>query len=191
MLPAEERAEALQLELTWIDEMKAGIYEQSIKGDYAAIREARGLIDQRARLMRLYPSGPGDQHLHVHGTDAMEVGIRVVAPEWTGPAEEPPHTIEHQRALPPPSSQSDWREPPKPEELPSNVTPLDSQRSRSSYYARDDAVPLRPEPAATPTTERERRAALAERAKIEGGNYNYNSLPSVPPKPSGKGSWMA
>ena len=55
MLPAEERAEALQLELTWIDEMKAGIYEQSIKGDYAAIREARGLIDQRARLMRLYP----------------------------------------------------------------------------------------------------------------------------------------
>ena len=170
MLPAEERAEALKLELTWIDEMKAGLYEQSIKGDYAAIREARGLIDQPAKLLGLYPSGPGDQHLHVHGVSAEDVGIRVIAPEWTGPAEEAPHTIEHQRALPPP--RPEWQSPPKPEELPSNVTPLASQRSRSSYYAKDDAI--------------------KERARVEGwtADRHPNPVMSAFQKPPGKNSWM-
>ena len=152
-------------------------------GDVRWAAECRKLEESRAWVEGIAADkGGGDQHLHVHGADALEVGIRVTAPEWKGPADEPPRTIEHQRALPPP--RPDWQSMPKPEDLPSNVTPLASLRSRKPA----------PEPVAEPTapypmrpedlpqlTLKQRREAKEERFKAEGfGEWSDFSSPFGP-----------
>lgn len=189
-VPRETREHAIGILLDGLDELRVSIHQQAIKGKIQAVAESRKLILARAALLGVRPASAHEVGANINWnidlTQNITRNVTFKAPNSASYANDPPpqaswmdpgpRLIESKPVRPQFGSQP---EPPAPPPQQQESTPP------------PNVVPLRPEPAATPATAKERRAALAERAKVEGGNWSYNSLPSVPPKPSGKGSWMA
>jgi hypothetical protein len=177
--PSRETLEAdRQRQLDRLDDLYDRAHQRVAEGDLAAIDRCRKIVETQARLqgfivaqhgggfnVQINNSGPGG--------DAETLGIRVIAPDWKPPINDPPPSNGWQdppqlKALPAPRPNfGDTPEPPPPPNQ-DNVTPI----SRARYYPKDDPI--------------------KERAAIEGwtADRHPNPIMSAFQRPRGKGEWM-
>jgi hypothetical protein len=111
LMPVDQRAEVLQLELDRLDAMQSSIAANAEKGDLAAIKVMLDLMALRAKYLGLHPTGgSGNVNVNIannNGTpDARQTGIQVTMVDFKASREgevvpadfqvDPLRTIEHQ-----------------------------------------------------------------------------------------------